>query len=59
MYKRINMYKTKKRMETLAKTVVDDMDLDDLCGLAIEHHIEYYEKMSSEEFEEAWKERFE
>jgi len=52
------MYKTKKRMEVLAKEIVDDMDMDALIMYANEQLTEYYKTISSKEFNEEWEERF-
>ena len=56
--RRINMYKTEKRMEVLAKEIVDDMDMDALIMYANEQLTEYYKTISSKEFNEEWEERF-
>jgi hypothetical protein len=59
MVKKGRKYKTRKNIEELANTVVEGMDLNDLIRWAVEYHVEYYEKLTSKEFSEAWKERFE
>lgn len=51
--------KTQKNINKLAQQVVDDLDLDTLLQWAYEHHQEYYENMTSREFQEEWKATFE
>lgn len=56
--RRINMYKTEKKIEALAEAVVDGMDVGDLIIYANEQLIEYYKTISSKEFTQEWGEIF-
>lgn len=46
--------KTKKNIEKLAKTCVDQMDLEEVCAFAQGHLEVYYAGLSREEFNEDW-----